>query len=56
MLKICIFILLGFSCNILFAQERPDAGSIQKQIEDQRNKSPLPSKEETKKIKLTSIY
>jgi hypothetical protein len=47
--KTFFFILLAISYHELNAQDRPDAGSIQKQIEDQRNKSPLPLKEETKK-------
>jgi hemolysin activation/secretion protein len=55
MSKAFLFILLIISCHSLKAQDRPDAGSIQKQIEDQRSKSPLPLKEESKKISIEAL-
>jgi hypothetical protein len=55
MSKAFLFILLIISCHGLRAQDRPDAGSIQKQIEDQRSKSPLPLKEESKKISIEAL-
>ena len=55
MFRAIFFILLAFSCRILNAQDMPDAGSIQKQIEDQRIKSPLPLKEESKKMSIEAL-